>query len=182
MSRLSEMLAVPSPESINSGLTNARQATMLALLGKPRSSVTTDCAAVTHPNLKNQMVTESVGPFRVTGHRLAVTSLRVVMAQIKIHKPQAYAEIRTAGMLCCRAVRGSKTDFSNHSWGTAVDLYFGEVVDELGDGKVQRGLLEVYPYFHKEGWFWGAEWKREDAMHFEVADETIRLWKKQGKL
>jgi hypothetical protein len=33
--------------------------------------------------------------------------------------------------------------------------------------------LLVYPYFHAEGWFWGAEFPTEDAMHFELADETV---------
>lgn len=155
---------------------------MLEVLGKPRASLTADCAAVTNAKLKDLMVTQSVGPFRVTGLRPAVESLRQILAKVKSERPDLYAEVRTAGMLCCRAVRGSKTSFSNHSWGTAIDLYFGDHVDALGDGKTTRGLLEIYRFFHAAGWFWGAAWERDDAMHFEAADETIRRWKREGKI
>jgi hypothetical protein len=182
MSKLAELIPTPSPESINSGLSYARQSTMIECLGKPRTSLTTDCAAVTNARLKSLMVTESVGPFRVTGLKPAVVAIRQIFARVKAEKPQVYAEVRTAGMTCCRAVRGSKTSFSNHSWGTAIDLYFGDYVDRMDDDCTQRGLLELYPYFRAAGFFWGAEFSREDSMHFEAADETIRRWKREGKL
>lgn len=182
MSRLSELIPTPAPESINSGYSYAKQSTMLELLGRPRPTLTTDCAAVSNPKLKALLVTESVGPFRVTGLKPAVESLRQVFASVKEKRPDLYAEVRTAGMLCCRAVRGSKEHFSNHAWGTAVDLYFGDYVDALGDDKTQRGLLELYPYFRAAGWFWGAEFSREDSMHMEIADETIRRWKRECKI
>lgn len=182
MSRLSETIPTPAPESINSGLSYARQSTMIEVLGKPRHSLTTDCAAITNPAVKRLIVTESVGPFRVTGLKPAVEAVRQVFARVKAEKPQVYAEVRSAGMTCCRAVRGSKTSFSNHSWGTAIDLYFGDFVDRMDDDKTQRGLLELYPYFRAVGFYWGAEFSREDSMHFEAADETIRRWRREGKL
>ena len=40
--------------------------------------------------------------------------------------------------------------------------------------KVFRGLLEIYPFFHKHCWFGGAEFGTEDAMHFELAEETVK--------
>jgi hypothetical protein len=46
----------------------------------------------------------------------------------------------------------------------------------------QRGLLEMYPYFHKQGFFWGSEFSKEDSMHWEAADETIRRWRREGKI
>ena len=46
-------------------------------------------------------------------------------------------------------------------------------LDPRGDDKVQRGLLAIYRYFHKHGWFWGAEFRVEDAMHFELSQEKI---------
>ena len=119
-------------------------------------------------------MTASVGPFRVTGLDIAVQSLARVMDSVRRHDPEVYAQLGTAGMLCCRFVRGSKTVLSNHSWGTAVDLTFGGEVDPRGDGKCQLGLLRVYRFFHQEGWYWGAGFPREDAMHFELADETVR--------
>jgi len=107
-----------------------------------------------------------------------VESLHRVFERIK--NKDVYEAVGTAGMLCCRLVRGSRRSVSNHSWGTAVDLTFphyltGEnVVDPRGDGLVQRGCLDVYWAFHAEGWYWGAGFSREDAMHFELADETVR--------
>ncbi len=180
MSNLSDLIPTPDDKSINSGLSAAKQATMLSLLGRPRQSLTVDCSAVTNPKIKRLMVTESVGPFRVTGLKPAVASLRVILAELREYKPRVDAEVRTAGMLCCRAVRGSSSNFSNHSWGTAIDLYFGDFIDRVDDGKCQRGLLELYSFFHRAGWYWGAEFSREDSMHFEIAEETIRRWKAEG--
>lgn len=181
MSNLSDLIPTPDDKSINSGLSAAKQTTMLGFLGKPRQSLTKDCSAITNPNVKRLIVTESVGPFRVTGLQPAVESLYHVLTKIKETKPAVYREVRTVGMLCCRAVRGSKTSFSNHSWGTAIDLYFGDHVDSVGDGKCQRGLLEMYSAFHAAGWYWGAEFsKGDDSMHFEIADETIRRWRAGG--
>ena len=127
--------------------------------------------------------TQDVGPFRVTGHRLALESLRRVFHLVKGAKPQLFAQVGSAGMLCSRAVRGpgspdpKRWKFSNHAWGTAIDLTFG-YTDRVGDGMCQAGLLELYPYFHGEGWYWGAEFgpSREDSMHFELAEETILSW------
>lgn len=182
MSQLSETIPTPAPESINTGLSYARQSTMIELLGRPRPSLSVDCMPVSNPKIKALLVTESVGPFRVTGLRPAVEAVRQVFARVKVEKPQVYAEVKTAGMLCCRAVRGSKTSFSNHSWGTAIDLYFGDYVDRMDDDKTQRGLLDLYPYFRDVGFYWGAEFSREDSCHFEAADETVRRWKREGKI
>jgi hypothetical protein len=82
-------------------------------------------------------------------------------------------------MVCCRAVRGSTSNFSNHSWGSAVDIRFGGSSDVVGDGWTEQGLLALYPYFYVRSWYWGAGFgspdpKREDAMHFEASDQLIR--------
>lgn len=181
MSHLDDLIPRPHPDSTNKDLTYCRTSTILEILGKPRRTLTRDCAPITNPTIRALMVTESVGPFRVTGLRPAVESLRRVMAAVKAAKPDVYREVRTAGMTCCRAVRGSSTRFSNHSWGTAIDLYFGDVIDLMGDGKTQKGLLALYPHFHAEGWYWGSEFTREDSMHQEVADETMWKWAREGR-
>lgn len=171
---LSQLVPLPPKGSYNTGLTACRPSTLKALFGSPMESYGPECRPVRNPALKRRIVTQSVGPFRVTGLDLAVASLKRVMEAIRIHAPEAYAQIGSAGMLCARLIRGSKTKVSNHSWGTAVDLTFAGELDERGDGKCQIGLLRVYPHFHAEGWFWGAGFPREDAMHFELADETVR--------
>lgn len=171
---LSTLVCLPGRGSYNSGLSACKASTLRKLLGSPREDVGAECRPVKNPTLRSRIVTRSVGPFRVTGLDVAVASLARVVESIRTHDPEAYAQVGTAGMLCVRLVRGSKSTLSNHSWGTAIDLTFGGEVDPRGDGRCQAGLLRVYSHFHKEGWFWGAGFPREDAMHFELADETVR--------
>jgi D-alanyl-D-alanine carboxypeptidase/Putative peptidoglycan binding domain len=173
---------VPIPPNINSGLTSARQATMLALLGSPRSSFNQDCQPVTHPVLKSLIVSRNFGGFHVNGLRPAVDSLEAVLADVRIARPDIFAALGTAGMLCARNQRNSSTAISNHSWGTAIDLTLNGVLDSRGDGKVQRGLAEIFPIFNHHGWYWGAAFGTEDGMHFEVSEQMIRKWASSGLL
>jgi len=177
---------VPVPEVLNIGpdgpLRSAKQATMLTLLGNPRVDLTADCQPVANPTLKTLMVTESVGPFRVTGLRPAVASLRAVMAQIARDQPDIHAALGSAGMLCVRHVRGIPDAISNHAWGSAIDLTIGGVLDRFNDGVVQVGLTLIAPIFNAHGWFWGAPFSREDGMHFECSDGLVRAWAQAGEL
>jgi Putative peptidoglycan binding domain/D-alanyl-D-alanine carboxypeptidase len=84
-------------------------------------------------------------------------------------------------MLCARFVRGSTSALSNHSWGTAIDLTLDGHLDQRGDARVQVGLARIAPIFNRHGWFWGAGFRIEDAMHFEASDELIRKWHADGK-
>ena len=100
-----------------------------------------------------------------------------MFAKVKLQDPELYALIGTAGMTCCRLVRGSDTQWSNHSFGFAIDITVGGDLIELGAKKISVGLLRLYPYFHSEGFFWGAEFRRPDAMHFEVSTEKFLEWR-----
>ena len=112
------------------------------------------------------------------GWDIAVDSLRQVFADVRQANPALYAALGHAGMVCCRYARQSARVISNHAWGAAIDLKISGELDTRGDNMVFQGLLELYPYFHKYGWYWGAEYPTEDAMHFELADQTFaRLWK-----
>ena len=173
---------VPVPADINRGLTNAKQATMLALLGSPRRNFTDDCQPVTHEELKRLQRTESFGPFRATGLAPALASLHEVVDEIRIEQPAVHAALGTAGMLCARLVRGSPNAISNHSWGTAIDLKLNNVLDRRDDNRVQQGLVDIAPIFNRHGWFWGAGFGTEDGMHFEISDELIRKWSADGVL
>ena len=170
---LKALVPVPPKGSFNTGLTACKPSTLRRLLGEPREVYGPECRPVTNLSMKKRIVTKSVGPFRVTGLDVAVASLARVLEAVKRHDPEAYSQIGTAGMLCARFVRGSKKKVSNHAWGTAIDLTFGDEVDERGDHKCQLGLLRVYHHFHAEGWYWGAGFPTEDAMHFELAEETV---------
>jgi hypothetical protein len=182
-----EQLPWPDAEAMNPGLSAAKASTLERLLGRPREDVSTDCQWPTNPALRRRMVTESVGPFRVTGFAPAVASLRAVMDEVKVALPDLYPLLGSMGMLCCRYIRGSTTKLSNHSWGTAIDLTIAGKLDRRGDGRVQAGLVALAPIFNEAGWYWGAEFgartrsaRWEDAMHFEVAEETLRRWEREG--
>ncbi len=153
---------------------------MLAAFGVPRDNASNVCQPVTNPKLKAAIKTASVGPFRATGHQQALAALKAVLAEVKTAKPDLYEVLGSAGMLCARLVRGSATNWSNHSWGFAIDFEIEGILDKPGDDKVLVGLLELYPFFHRHGWYWGAEFPKEDGMHFEVADETFKKWQAEG--
>jgi hypothetical protein len=169
---ITALIAIPA--NINPGLNAARVITMTSLLGNPRGDFTNDCLPVTNPGLRNLISTEDVGPFRVTGLAPAVSSLREVMAEIRQAEPDVFAGLGSSGMLCARLVRGSATAISNHSWGTAIDLNLNGVLDARGNNRVQEGLARIAPIFNRHGWYWGAGFPTEDAMHFELSDQKIR--------
>lgn len=179
----SQLVAIPSP--INSGMTPTTATYMKSVLGVP-GELTTDCSSVTNANLKKLIVSEkdsNVGPFKVYGLKPAVNALKGIFAAVKRDKPELYNQLGTAGMLCVRKVRGG-SDFSNHSWGTAIDMKMNGKLDAVGDGKTQLGLKELEPYFRAQKFYWGAGFggAREDSMHFEASKELMESWKAGGQL
>ena len=173
-----DLIPRPNAASINIGLKAVTPHSMVSLLGNPREDYGTNCQPVTNPKLKKLMITQNVGPFRVTGFQPAVRSLERIFADVSAGTPSLYATLGTAGMLCCRLVRGSKTAISNHSWGTAIDLTISKHLDRRGNNLVQQGLAELAPYFNRHRWYWGAGFRTEDGMHFEASESLIREWAK----
>ncbi|MCX7113022.1 MAG: M15 family metallopeptidase [Proteobacteria bacterium] len=181
---------IPIPSGINAGLSSAKRSTMLSVLGMPRPTLDDTCRSVTNPAIKSLIVTEDVGPFKVTGLKPAVASLRRVLAKVKDVHPEVYDLLGSSGMLCVRRIKDSSNP-SNHSWGCAIDINIQGALDGIkvggGTGKQDNrtlaGLATMAPFFHKEGWFWGVGFSNfEDGMHFEVADQTIRKWHAEGLL
>lgn len=168
----------PSKASINQGLTSPSPAYMKSALGVP-GQLSVDCSPVTDTNLKKLIVTESVGPFRVTGLKPAVATIRRIFEKVKQENPDLYQQLGTEGMICVRKVRGG-ADFSNHAWGTAIDIKINGKLDSRGDNQTQTGLSELYPYFYAEKFYWGAAFPTEDSMHFEASQELVEYWKKSG--
>lgn len=166
----------------NKGVTQPRNRTMLELLGQPRSSYGTNCQSITNPKLKSLVETRKVGPIRVTLLKPALESLERIFAKLKETEPDIHDAIGTAGGLCVRLIRGSRSSISNHSFGTAVDIKLQGKLDGFGDGGTQFGLLLLAELFNAEGWYWGATYRREDSMHFEVGEETLRRWRAEGKI
>jgi hypothetical protein len=188
MSDLSDPVPISSIPSLNAGLSSATASTMIDVLGAPREPlVQNECRneqaspAVTRL-LEPRRITEH---FRLTGIKPALDSVQAVIAKVKAEHPELIERLSTEGMICVRhrkPTSGAPSDQpSNHCWGTAVDfkLIGGEAPGNTGLN-VPRWVAILVPFFNQEGWFSGIAFK--DAMHFEVADETIRKWKRDGLL
>ena len=152
-----KLVPKPNPADINSGLHAMSMAEALKHFGAPRKTYSANCQPITNRALASRMVTKDVGPFRVTCLDVVANDLIAIFADIKAENPELYKALGSAGMLCCRLVRGSKTTLSNHSYGLPIDLKINGVLDVRGDDKVQAGLLALYPFFHKHKWYWGAD-------------------------
>ncbi|MGH2340908.1 M15 family metallopeptidase [Segnochrobactraceae bacterium EtOH-i3] len=178
-----EKIPNPSKTGINQGLTSPSAAYMESILGEPRESYTGECQEPDNPSFKALITTRKVGPIKATGLSAALSSLDSIFSDVKNELPDLYALIGNAGMLCCRykRIKGKVVKQpSNHSWGTAIDIKLGGVLDTQGDGKTLRGLMILAHYFNAHGWYWGASFPTEDAMHFEVARETLAKWSQAG--
>ena len=170
----------PAANSINIGLDSVSNVYMLQKLGSPRDGgYSTLCQPPTNPRLRRNLVTDTVGPFRATGLVPAIISLKGVMNDLRSAQPAIYRGLGSAGMLCCRLVRGSNSSISNHSWGTAIDLTLNGVLDVYGNDTVQYGLTLIAPIFNRHGWYWGAGFRKEDGMHFEGSRDLIEQWARQ---
>jgi hypothetical protein len=172
MEKLDDLIPIPPKEVMNKGLSSATESTMLKVFGKP-GELTKDCSNPTGTLVEKLLSGIDVGPFKVSGLSYAVESLKQIFAQVKIELPDVYNAVRTAGVLCVRCRSHNPSKFSNHSWGTAIDLYFGEGVVEQGVHQTHRGVYLLYPYFNINGWYWGAEFSGDsvDSMHFELSEE-----------
>jgi hypothetical protein len=170
MASLSDLVDIPS--GLNAGLTACAASVLLQKFGVP-GDLTAKCSPFTGPS-KNMIKTASAGPFNVTGMGFAIASLAKVFSEVKETHPDVYAQVHTAGMLCVRRNKADPSKFSNHSWGCAIDLYFGTHVVPFGVKKTQLGFLYMYEIFRQAGWYWGAGFSgKKDAMHFEMSREAI---------
>lgn len=188
MTSFLDLIPKPDPSTVNVGLSSPKLSTLRSILGEPRASYTGECQPITGP-FKNRIVTRSVGPFRCTGVDVAVDALKDILAAVKAEVPDLHDSLGTAGMACARRVKIRQPDGtirlgrnpSNHSWGLAVDIKLKGQLDLQNDDKCFRGLLILSRYFNAAGWYWGVSFPKEDAMHFEVADATLRRWKREGR-
>lgn len=169
-----DVIPIPPTSTFNQGLSSADERTMLRLLDVPGAK-SRDCTPVTGPIRRRIKSRVDVGPFNVSGLDIAVDSLKAAFDEAAEQIPDVVALVKTAGMLCVRAKRNNPNSFSNHSWGTALDLFFGHDVIPQGSPKTYRGCLQLAPFLNRHGWYWGAGFsgRSVDSMHFELAKETI---------
>ena len=168
--------------NVNRGLKVTGGRYLTERLGRPREDLSDTCQPMTNPDLKEKLVTERVGPIRVSMLRPAIESLKVVFDNIRRADPDLYNRINTAGALCVRRIRGTQNALSTHSYGLAVDLNIDGKLDNFTDGKTQLGLTIMADFFYDEGWVWGAGFRREDSMHFEISRRQLDAWIAEGKL
>jgi len=170
-----DIVDIPPKNTFNKNLSSATEATMVRLLGVPGEK-TKDCSPAIGAFKKRVKSRVDVGPFKVSGLDIAVKSLKAVFDEAEEQISNVVAVVKNDGMLCVRHKRTNSNSFSNHSWGTAIDLFFGTQAVPQGTPKTHRGILQLVPFFNKHGWYWGAGFsgKSVDSMHFELAEETIR--------
>ncbi|MFT4962473.1 MAG: hypothetical protein ACI92Z_003572 [Paracoccaceae bacterium] len=168
--------------NVNKGLVVSSSRYLAAKLGRPRENMTQNCQPMTNPRLVDKLVLEDVGPIRVQMLKPAADSLRRVFENVRRADPDLYDRINTSGSLCVRAIRGVANSISTHSFGMAIDLNIDGKLDNFTDGKTQLGLTILADFFHAEGWVWGAGFRREDSMHFEVSRKQLDEWLAQGLL
>jgi hypothetical protein len=171
MSNPAKHIPVPAKGSINSGLSSPHNSSVIPLLGLP-----------TEKKARDLRVTMDVGPFRATGLKPFLELLKKIFEKVKKERPDLYNAVKTAGCFNIRPQRGTTTVKSNHSWGIAIDLYFGDEVTPRGSGLTEQGLLDLYPYFHNELLYWGAEFGVDDAMHIEASLQLLLKWNREGKI
>jgi D-alanyl-D-alanine carboxypeptidase-like protein len=189
MSNLTDPVPISSIPNLNKGLTSAAESTMIAMMGAPREPFTTSCQNERiSPQIKPLLETRRMTPqFRLTGIKPALDSVEALLAKVKVTNPELFDQLDTKGMICVRHKKptdGSVShQASNHSWGTAVDfkLIGGQAPGNTGPN-VPRWVAILVPFFNAAGWVSGVGFHARDAMHFEVADETIRKWKADGLL
>lgn len=134
---------------------------------------------------------KQIGPFTVNSLSHTAERLRRAFRRVKQELPLLYATMGSSGSLCCRAVRGSTTSWSNHAWGSAIDINGAGTLDARFDPYAMRLLVELYPYLHGTtgdggvtggGFYWAAGYSLayEDSMHFETAQQVMLDWYNAG--
>lgn len=166
-------LPLPAKNAVNVGIRPVSNRAVIARLGMPRESFSQDCQPPTNQAFKRLVVTQDAGPFRVTGLRPAVESLAAIFAEVRRMHPDLHAKLGTAGMMCCRHVRGSNTSVSNHAWGTAIDMKIGGVLVPRKAHYANLGLQMLASIFNKHGWYWGATFPTPDPHHFECGADLL---------
>jgi hypothetical protein len=188
MSNLSDLVPIPPKENMNIGLSSAREDTMLKKFGKP-GQLTKKCSNATGKIKKRLVFGVDVGPFKVNGLDFAVESLRQIFAEAKQTMPQVFDEVKSAGMLCVRARKTNPNRFSNHSWGTTIDLFFGSGVVPQGKRLAHRGPQSPSPTaaappkfalieFYKLEWGKDAEYRKiARELWMPIHRERVKLGK-----
>lgn len=206
-----QLVSLPERSTRNHGLHSPRAKDMVSVLGVPGTIGSKEghyCTnedkspSPSYASYSKKLFTENVGPFELTGLKPFLQAVRSMLATVYKENRTLYSSLGTDGGVCVRGanIQGRiASTYSNHSFGTAIDINFksskaecedqwfkekgGRCRDNLKDKKGLAGLLELYPYFHKAKFYWGGTYsKNPDPMHFEASEELIQQWKKSGEI
>jgi len=189
---LTQLIVIPP--GINKGLNFPSASFQTSILGTPGCALTPacfTCGCASSARIKKLVVTMKVtDTVSVTGIAPFVKAVKAAFDMMATGTPDAQLarkSVKYFGGLCCRPIKRpngtAAGTWSNHSWGMAVDFSFASL-DPRGDGKCQRGLAVMGPYFNAQGLYWAAGYKGadEDSMHFEASVGLVQKWKAAGLL
>ena len=184
------MVDIMASLPMNVGLSSCKQETMISILGSPLMPLTKN----DQPDRASPLVTKLKQTTSISRH-LVVTGIKPAIASLQAAVAKAFAQeksnghdlesvLSTDGMLVVRLRNPTSgipsTLISNHSWGTAVDF---KIIGHSSPGNtghsIPRFIAVLLPFLNAAGWYSGIAF--HDTMHFEVADETMHQWQKDGK-
>ena len=152
--------------TVNVGLACPSSKQMEEILGDPHDARTT-----------SRLKRGRFGSEPITALEPALASIDSVLSRVKSDVPELYAVLGTAGMYALRNIRG-RNCYSNHSWGTAIDVKVDGLLVALGANYSCKGLDVLCRYFNDAGWYWGGGYhSRKDAMHFECGLALVRTFR-----
>jgi D-alanyl-D-alanine carboxypeptidase/Putative peptidoglycan binding domain len=107
---------------------------------------------------------------RIWVHRLVADRVRTIFQEWE-DAGLGRLVLSWAGSYVARFVRGSRSNLSNHAWGTAFDINaewnaLAAVPPLVGERGSVRPLV---PIANQHGFYWGGHFSRSDGMHFEAA-------------
>ena len=184
--RLTAMVQLSTLDLLNQGLTSASDETMTDCLGTPLFPLSKQNEPLrASPRVQAMIADGTLGGCSYTGLRPAVKSVTAVLRQVFREEPALKQLLRCAAMLQVRLrlpTSGRPSDKpSNHSWGTAIDFQLdGERTPKDTSDCAPLWVTVLARHFNRAGWYSGLTFA--DAMHFEVADETIQNWRTSGLL
>jgi hypothetical protein len=147
------------------------QEDLLAFYGTPGPDVERQLVNVTPPF---RIYYEGKPVKSIRFHRKAAPALQAALAEIWAHYGRDQKKIDALGISKYngtyepRKVRGSKTKWSNHAYGAAIDLNASDNGLGAGHGNMPQPVIDA---FKRQGARWGGDYHgRTDPMHFEFCD------------
>src|SRR6266852_6717155 len=98
MDKLSDRVPIPPKDTLNAGLSPAKESTMLQKFGKP-GQLTKNCSDPFQQFKKRLKFGVDIGPFKVSGLDFAVESLRQVFAEVQEQLPEVFDAVKNDGLL-----------------------------------------------------------------------------------